>query len=418
MENIKTPPATNENKSQQEEKTLQENITTENKKPWKRIIFLVVLIGLFAGLGAFWELYLANPKRILAEAGKKFEDTDSLVTQYSSPKENAIVSLRYFKEKEKLSQFNISIKDIMEEDNHNLNLNFRMNANDLYFLPEYSQMEQIEKEIENVFPPLIQTQTYQLSKPVLFGEKWLYTAIPQSEDEETEEDRQISQQAEDQLTEDFLNTMKFKKKDPLAFLNPTGSKTIYISFKKDALVEFIDSLKDYDLDVEVSQINSIIRIVESTDDWNKNLITIKINSKNQITEIDLKFPHIPEDVLKESVDQSIEEEQELENLYENFEDQIDNFLKNVDDDNELNHLGTITFSDYNNADPVKKPLETVNLDLIAKAAEKELAPLLMGFLNQQMNPSQFYQPQPPKISPRQINPNNEIYNQLFQELQQ
>ena len=70
-----------------------------------------------------------------------------------------------------------------------------------------------------------------------------------------------------------------------------------IGLDKVKLVAALESLKDMDLDVKVSQINALIKVVNAVNNWDSDLVEIYLKD-GYISVVILSLPEIPEAALK------------------------------------------------------------------------------------------------------------------------
>lgn len=349
-------------------------------------IVLLFSFGLFGFY--FYKFYWMNPQPVLDEALAKFEGISSLSVKLDVSE--AHLTIDGDLHKDLLSQFSrmdIGIVNIEDEIGHDLKLQFIANRKDLYLRINYTKAQEIDQQVQQLFPPITQLQFYSLVRPVAFGAKWIHAAIPQEffEGLGAEEDSIAGEDKRDELSEENLKQLIETLKKSLILRDFDRSyefegrkfKHIVYGLKQEELLEFLDKLKDQDLEIDVADINAMVDFVKAVNNWNSDLIEILIDEDNYLYMLTLSLPELPDEVLKERLKNRLKEQSTIQSLLEEYLDKIQQKLEQKEQ-GKMIKIGTIRFTNYNSVSNVKPPADTevVELEEIIQKAQEELLPLV------------------------------------------
>lgn len=338
----------------------------------------------------FYQFVYANPGKILEKSFTKLSKVDSLVASYESPDRQVGVNFNYHEGKNLFSQLDFNLSDEIEGEKFDLKGSLVVNEKDLYLLSSMSKIQELLDQVEGFFPPLVQTQTFQLLRPVLLGQKWLHFSLPKEWTERlasTEKQKEeISPQDMAELEKIASEARVIRKYQRSYAQNGQQYQRIILGFKQEKLVQLLEKVKDLNLDVKVSDLNDLIKIVQGVPNWNDDLVEVLIDKSGYPAVVSMSLPDIPEDALRASLEKSLEKGSGISALLGSPTDLIDGLLKSKDRQKtgKLQPLGTVKFSDYNNAPQVNVPTNTVEFETVLEKAKIEILPILTSFLGSAM----------------------------------
>lgn len=357
------------------------SVSEPKKPPTKR--FLVVLLLIFfafifsSGSILAYKFIFNNPLKIISGSFTKLLKADSFASEVYINEDKNInnfsATISYHKSKNKFSKFDSSIRQIGGKPDDNLKVSGIFNENEIFIRPEYSKVNDLEAQIDIIFPQITQLNTYKMIKPVLKGEKWLHIKFPEEKKQKDNKKSisQISKAEQKKLQEKFIKSIIVKSHNNSY---KVGSKTfhrIVLGFEKKELIAFIEEVKTLNIDLKLSEINNIEKTVLSINNWGDNLIEILVDKKdNNLYMISVSLPQITESVIKDTLEQSSGNEgvsAYFKNLlFENLQGVV-----KKDDNRKPEHIGKIFFGNFNTVSDINKPLNIIEFDEISLQFQKD-----------------------------------------------
>ncbi len=376
----------------------------------RKITLLAVFLMLISALaaGAIYVYNFAfNPLKIIQTALAKLENANSfsINATFAPTQEFGNASIRFDWQKSDLdfSRSQINLAKINDQAGHNLVIMYIFNTFDNYIQAYYSEIDSVDNQLKLVFPQISSLKSYNLILPVLKGQKWLH--FKASEEEQDEGGIQISKDKERQLNEKFDDSIVVRSHERNFIKLGNKYNKIILGFDKEKLVEFIEEFKTLDLEIELKDINSLIKIVQSVESWNEDLIIILVDKETgNFHSISLSIPQIPKDALEAGVQESVSEESGVSAFANLLTDKISGLLEKPTSAN-LIYIGELIVSNFNTAPKSKRPSPVVESDELMLALNNDL-PLLMQALILQMQGLQpevdIYSPELFNTSPRDV----------------
>lgn len=363
--------------------------------------FAVIALIIFSSIAVLGYTYFAKkPEAVLYEALKKSSEASSAVLSFkSSDKTFTMDGIFHDTDKEnKLSRLSFNINKIENRDDNNLSASLIFNSKEIYAQATYSKLKELVTGFSLYVPNIESLETYKLLLPVLQGEKWISFVFPEEKTPQTVTPTVSSLDRDyEKVLKNFQDALIVHRFDRSYKKDNVSYTRISLGFDKQKLMSAIDSLKDTDLDIKVSQINAIVKFVESVDNWDSDLIDVLISGDGYVREVSLRIPDIPEKSLDELIAEGSKEREEL--LYlRNFTSQIEGVIQGKKE-GKLVDIGVLKLDSYNNAPAVSKPTEVVTFEEMSAAATKELLPLLGAMLGGSMQQPTLPQNQQLKLPP-------------------
>lgn len=359
--------------------------------PLKKILLFLLLLAFLAllGGGGFYAYnnFLANPLKILTNSFSKFSQVDFVTTEFvlaEIPDTGTFsFTLDYQKDPTKYSKIDLKLAKISNDPANNFSLSAIYKKDEIFATTSYSKFTEVELMLTSLYPEIFSTKTYLLLQPVLKGESWLHAIIPVEDFSKVEQEKskyQVNEKQQKDLKKKFLASLSLRKFDQNYIQNGQKYYRIVYGLKKKEFVELLESLKGLNLEINVSDLNNLIRIVNSVESWNEDLVEILVekNSGHPYS-ISLSLPEIPENLLEESLSEkesmglgaNLSPKAVTENLQKFFQ-------KNKT--GKLVFIGKIIFTKYNQPAQVEKPSSLVELDYLAEIAQAELGPMIQQLL--------------------------------------
>lgn len=357
--------------------------TKAYKAPAALITGLVALVLLGVAGALAWQ-YVYSPKVVIGKAMTKLSDARSLSYSFVAADDSFMSDGKLFfadnkLDGDKLSEINLDFTKV-DSANASLRLALEFDKDNFYLLPTYSDTAQLETEIAAVYPPLLSTQTYALAKPVLFGEKWLHidtSMLPQTA-ADGGQDTQANQEQLDRLQKLWLDSFKLRKYNLFYRQDGKTYTRITVGFDKPKLLAAINGFKDLDVDVKVSQINALVKLVEASDNWNSDIFELLIDSSGRLAQVKISFPEISQTDLEKSLAEGAKDDS-LGALVQGLPDKVTSFLQ-TDNGDGLVEVGTLKFTDYDTTMEPTRPTDVVSGTQVLAAAQTELGPVLVALL--------------------------------------
>ena len=371
------------------------------KKATLVVVFVLLALATTAG-GYYAYNFLFNPLALLGQSLKQIENADSFsaYTTFAHQENigNVSAMIDYHKAPLNFSRGQLNITNINNEVGHKLLLMFLINSYDTYVQASYSEIDIVENQLRLLSPEMLSLRTYQLIQPALKGQKWVHFKIPQEEFQPESGGIEISPEKERELNEKFINTIIVRSHEKNFIEDGKKYRKIVLGFDKEKLVEFIEAFKALDLEVNLKDINSLIKVVKSVENWNEDLVTILLEKNtNNLHSLSVYLPKIPENALETSLEESVKENDSIFAYSELILEKLNNIIPDSQETN-LIFLGKVIFSNYNKAPRGKRPSQIVESEEISSAIEGDLPYLMQMF---------FAQPQVPDLE------NNIYYPELF-----
>ena len=339
-------------------------------------VFLASLIalGVFAYLG-----YLTYVKAyvVLAKSVAQTAQHESASIRYVSDDEKTEI-LASLAGEDKLQEFRLSTKELGGELGADLSLAGRFDETNGYLQANYARPEEITELLKLVYPQIEKTKTYAMVAPLWMGESWLHFDIPKTEDEEVAEvEWNWNDKDMQKMAWDWFKAVKPGKIVKNYEYEGQEYTKIAFGFRKDQLIEAINSIKDMDVEVKVSQINSMVKLVESSDDWDKDLFTVLIDKKGDVKVVMMQMPKIEEKYLDDTIAESTDESQ-ANPMTSSLISGAKNLLWKQE--GEMVQLGIVTLDKFDEEIVVEKPSEVVEVLDVMAVAQTELGPIIAQLL--------------------------------------
>ncbi len=275
--------------------------------PWLKILGIVV-VALLAVAGTVYATVL-KPYVVVGKSMAKLAKYDSAQVIYQTDDQKFKVVADVAGE-DKPVAVRIALSG-MEGVTGEWTLSGIFDEKNAYFQSNYPDPKQIDEALAAIYPLMTRTQSYKMAAPLWRGESWLHINMPESEgdDEEAEVefDWKGDKEAQKMMKDIFLAIKPGKIEQDYGFEGESYTKVSF-GFRKERLIAAIDSLKDTKAEIKVSQINSLIDIVESSDDWDRDLVAFLIDKKGDLRVIVMQVPQIDEEVLNKSISEGASED--------------------------------------------------------------------------------------------------------------
>lgn len=352
-----------------------------------KLFLIIILITVISGLGGGFVIlqnYRNDPLRIVSKSFNNLESASSYLLHASLAKNEdyGLVDLNfdYHKAPFLFSRGQVKITGIGSEVGHNLLVLAIFNAEGSYLQASYSKIDTLTSQIALLYPQITALETYQLILPVVKGQKWLH--LTSQEDPKSQGSTDVSEEKVKELNEKFIETIVVRSHDANYELEDSKYHRIVLGFDEPKLIEFIEEVKTLDLEIELKTINSLIKIVQSVENWNDDIVEILIEKDTgNLFQLTLSLPKIPEDTLNSSISENVEGQ----SVFSPLTDYVLPKLKDVVTPPSLNNLtfiGKIEFTNYNQAPSAEKPAPTLEQIEIEKAFEKDLPLILQAIFHQ------------------------------------
>ncbi len=344
-----------------------------------------LILSSLAVLG--YTFFATKPEDFLSEAVKKSLEAKSVVLSFSSNDKSFSVDGIFHDGDSPFSKISLSWDKIEGQVGNKFSGTMVLNSKEIYIQGTYSKLDEIILTLKSVIANLETLETYKLVYPILTGSKWLFISLPEEGGTGTITPTTSLANKEYEAVykkfEEALIIHRFER----GFKKDNESYTrIALGFDKQKLISAINSLKDTDLDIKVSQINTVVKFVESVDSWDGDLIDVLISDDKYVKEVMFRMPKVPGKTLDELISEGSREQEELSYL-RNFTGQIEDLLEGKAE-RELVDIGTLRLSSYNNASSISKPTEIVGFEEVSAAATKELLPILGVILGGGLSPGE------------------------------
>jgi hypothetical protein len=380
--------------------------TVESEKPKvskKKIIMLavifIVIVSISGGGGIYLYNYINNPLRIMAESYTKFDESNSFSVNAEFANMNGVADvsalLDYQKQDLTLSRVQVKIENIEKDPDHSLTGLLIFNSSEGYLQTQYSKAYEIDNLLKLSSPQITELESYKLAYPILTGKRWLYFEMSDEKGEAYESSGvEISEAKVQELNEKFIESIVINSHNSNFEIDGKKYHKILIGFDKEKLINFVETFKDLDLEVELKDINALVRVIISIDNWNSNIVEIVIEKDTSYPHsIALWLPQIPEDALEEGIKESISDESSASRYLDLFSESIDKLMDNKDEEaRALNYIGKLTFSNYNRAPGAERPKNIVSREVLTEAIEKDVPTLMLMFLQTTTVPDELYFP--------------------------
>lgn len=412
------PPTLADTKSEVPIKETATGSTKPHKTPVALVVALVCLILFGVGGALAWQ-YVYSPKVVIGKAVTKLSDAKSLSYSFVAVDDSFKSDGKLFfadgkLDGDKLSEVTLDFTKVDTTD-ASLRLALAFDQDNFYLLPTYSTTAQLETEIAAVYPPLLSTQTYALAKPVLFGEKWLHidkSIFPQTTDQgTTTSNAKITPEQAETLKRLWLDSFKLRKYNLFYHQGGKVYTRITVGFDKAKLLTAINGFKELDVDVQVSQINALVKLVEASDNWNSDIFELLIDSSGHLAQVTISFPEISQADLEKTLAEGTKDDT-LGSIVKGLPDKVTSFLQ-TDSSNGLVEVGMLKFTDYDTTVESTRPIDVVAGSEILAAAQTELGPVIAAILTGGLTPQTTLQGLPSSsttvATPKVSVPNCTVY---------
>jgi hypothetical protein len=360
-----------------------ENGGAQRQSPKKILGFLIPLVLIISLVGIVfvgYRLIFKNPKKAVVESFSRLVNSNSISFSYTADGDKLTIYGDIHKNTTNPSKIDLNYSFLDGGKENKVEGHAIYNNKDIFLSIYYDDMQEFEKQVVAFSPNLRVSRTYYLTKPFLFDRKWLdinfaslRSNFPQSPSEgilppQTNKDETVSKKIADLA----YNAVVVKKYNRLYLKDKKIYQKATLGFDKEKLVILIESLKDTNIDIKVSQINSAIQLVKSTDGWDEDLVEVLIDANNNISQLSLSFPAISEDALTQGVEEGLGKSSQLKSLY-SF---LPALFKNQNKSGELLHIGTVNFRNFDNAPTAELPRDYISFNEIVTAAKVEIVPMV------------------------------------------
>ncbi len=362
---------------------------SKNKSQKSKLLLITGILSFVAVIGVYAFIKIrTSPQKTLMQAVDNLENSSSFQMNYQAPEDLFSVNVSYFdfdlnKNENKLGEISLTANNMNNDQSQDLSLAMKFNKNVIYLQGDYSQADDLLTLIQYQIPSIGQTQTVTQSYEIMTGQKWLQINTP--DDKVNTRDTE-SQTAEKQKNEEFANKLKdclvLKQYDKKHDLNGLKVQKVSFGIDKKQLLAVLNELKNYDIDMKLQDLNRMIRVVDSIENWDQELIIMYISQDHYLRQIDLFIPQVE----KEAIELAMQEQttaqetginkvisEELGNSIANF------FNKNQD---EKDAIGSIYFTDYDKVKSAEYPNNTIDGEIFFMQAMQDLGPIITQIMNQ------------------------------------
>jgi len=363
----------------------------KNSKVMLKIMLFLIIVIVASGLtGGFIILknYRNDPLRLIAKSFENLESASSFTAHALFPgNENytsADLNIDYHKAPYLLSRGQIKITNINSEMGNNLLILAIFNSSDSYIQASYSKIDILESQINVLYPQISGLETYQLIIPVIKGQKWLH--LNNNSEQPSPDGVQISEEKQKEINQKFIDSIIVRSHDANFKSGDSSYHKILLGFDEPKLIEFIKSFKSLDLEIELKQINSLIKIMQSAENWNDDIVEILIEKDSgNLYSLSLSLPKFPEDALEETIEENLQSEESIETFVELFSNKLKDAIK-PEISKELLYIGRVEITNYNQAQSAQIPSPQVEQKEIEDAIERDLPFILQAmFTNSEEN---------------------------------
>ncbi|MCK5490225.1 MAG: tetratricopeptide repeat protein [Candidatus Pacebacteria bacterium] len=335
------------------------------------VVFLIAII-----LKIITPVSTENPVAVLERSWNNLLQSESFVAKFTGVENEEVdkfeIVLNYHKNSEKMSEVELVVEDLVESENNIIKMVSRWNKENLFLLFDYNNSDNLTREINRIYPQLLFLETYKILQPVIAGDRWLHISIPPgSEENMMQSANQLSDEDVNKIIKSAKNAIVIRSYDKNYKVNDKKYHRIIVGLSKEKLISFFESLKDYNLDIKLSDINSIIDSIEETDNWDVDMAEILIdNNSGNFYKISFMLPEFQENTKKE-VDKGFS----LGTLTRLFFE-VEGEIKNVTSEDVYYEVGDIIFSRYNGASSIIEPKNSVEFQDVFDVASKEVYQIL------------------------------------------
>lgn len=277
---------------------------------------------------------------------------------------------------DKLQEFQFKTTTIGGSQESELNVRGLFDETNGYVQANYSKPEEITEMLKALYPLIEKTKTYAMISPVWMGQSWLHFEIPKTNDQ-AEVEWNWEDQNMQRLAWDWFKAVKPGKITKNFEYEGQEYKKIAFGFRKDQLIKAINNIKDMDVEVKVSQINSMVKLIESSDDWDKDLFTVLIDQNGDVRVVIMQLPKIEEKYLDDTIAESTQES-DANPVANSMISGVKNLLWKQE--GEMVQLGVVTLNNFNEVREPEKPEAVVELIDVLTSAQSELGPVIAQLL--------------------------------------
>lgn len=338
--------------------------------PWGKILGYG-LLGLIA-LGVIVYATVLKPYILVGKSMASLTQYDSAQILYQTEDQKFKLVADVAGE-DKPFKIEAKMENLGGEESSDLTVTGIFSEQEMYTQANYSEPKVIELLLSGIYPAIVRTQTYKLAAPLWRGEQWLHVTFPESEDSAEVDFEWDNADAETKkLMSDLVLAIKPGKIEKnYGFEGDTYTKVGY-GFRKERLIKAINDLKDTKIDMKVSQINSLVEIVESSDDWDQDLLTFLIDKKGDLRVVLLQLPQIDEKVLDEGIAEGASEDRT------GMAAGVMGMFKNMvwKAQGEMVSLGSVRLGQFDQVKAPEIPTRLVEGVELWETATKELGPII------------------------------------------
>ncbi len=355
----------------------------------KKILIGLIVLSILAGLsyaGYLFYFRYINPVGIISKSVESTQKLESFTINFNFPKKDGSPSIEAFADYHKspniYSRAQLSINNMGNDPANSVLFMIIANKSSIFLQGSYSKYEILENTIKRDTPEILALESYKLFKPLITGEKWLEIIVPENVSG-TSSDKSITipKDNEIQLNKKLTKCFLTKKFDRNFQINDKTYYKIIFGFKKKELIEFTEFLKTLDLEINIKDINSLIKIIQSSDDWDEDIFELLIEKDSlYLRSVKISLPIIPEGALKSSLEDGLEDNSTLSFLKDYLTEKSETFFKNKQGSPEkLVEIVEISLTNYNNAPQSSKPVNITTSDDLLNTLKQDL-PYLMSLI--------------------------------------
>jgi hypothetical protein len=356
--------------------------------PWKKILISMGVLVLALIAYGCWQLgsvgYLAYAMSQVAE-----EDSARISYQLSNETNKFVTEVKYHKNTEELQQVLINYESSAVP-SYKIGASLLGNNDEGFAHLSINPTEIVEGALGSIPPFILQTKTYEMVRPFILGEGWLHTMWPkdggEKEAESSDEDKSRELASDPALTKVGVKLMLsgvVNSSNPFATLNGEKHTRIAVGIRKNVLLGALDDLKDTEVDIKLSQLNALIKVIESSNAWKKDLLIFWVDQEHRLVKVEILLPNVSGEVIAKGVEESMKDTNQTKEYATEISEQIKALWKN-DDVKELVELGAITLDQFGEVAKVEKPTEIIELDAIIEKGAQEILPIFSAIISGQV----------------------------------
>lgn len=349
---------------------MDQKIPTNSKKLlFYSALAVIVLLATSALVLFFYQK--ANASEIVTDSFLQIKKIRSFSVDLSFSRNLADVHLDYHKESSELSRITMIVRKLGTKKNGTFKGEALINTTDLYAWISYSQMKDVVKLINTSYVPRIEKmQSYKLLRQVLFDKKMVHFDIKtiQSQNESVQNIRNATSQKV--LNNMLMDAMIIRTSMWRISSSRIGPVRYAIGFNKDRLLAYVDRQKARNPDIPATQYDVLKQLITSTNDLDKDIIVLNLDSKGLPKQITLYLPKASQRLIEKNIDQQVASYRYLipfsSSLKETARDVANKKSKGLEE------FVKITFNHINSAPKIKTPKRPIEFSTLLNSFQSEL----------------------------------------------